>query len=128
MTPTMVYGSALRFRVRMRGGQPKRPYLHEALSTIYAGLGRRDQQAASLRTAYDLYQAQGDTVLIDSFRRLTAATNLLLMGDRSAASDTLALILADSNAFFFTRAAVAIDPFWLKLKGEKSFERALAGR
>lgn len=61
-----------------------RGYLHEALSTIYAGLGRQDQQAASLRTAYDLYQAQGDTVSINSFRRLTAATNLLLMGDRSA--------------------------------------------
>jgi TolB-like protein/Tfp pilus assembly protein PilF len=122
------WDSAMTVTERMLRAEPKRGYLHEALSTIYAGLGRRDEQAASLRTAYDLYRAQGDTVLIDSFRRLTAATNLLLMGDRSAASDTLALILADSNAFFFTRAAVAADPFWLKLKGEKSFERALAGR
>ena len=60
-------------------------------------------------------------------RRLTAATNLILLGDRTAASDTIAAILADSNAFFLTRAAAATDPFWQMLKGERSFDQALAG-
>jgi hypothetical protein len=57
--------------------------------------------------------------------RMTAATNLLLLGDRTAAADTLALMLADSNVFFLTRPAVAVDPFWLKLKGVWSFEDAV---
>ena len=110
---------------RMTRAAPDRAYLHEQLSTTYAGLGRRDQATTSLRTAYDLYRAQGDTVLIDGWRRLTAGTNLLLLGDRNAAADTIALILGDSNAFFLTRASVAVDPFWLKLKGVRSFEEAV---
>ncbi|HJR51278.1 MAG TPA: tetratricopeptide repeat protein, partial [Gemmatimonadales bacterium] len=120
------WDSARMVTERMARAEPDRAYFHEQLSTIYAGLGRRDPAKASVRTAYDLYRAQGDTALIDGWRRLTAATNLLLLGDRNAAADTLALILADSNVFFLTRAAVAVDPFWLRLKGVRSFEEAVA--
>ena len=111
---------------RMSRASPDRPYLHEELSMIYAGLGRRDEAASALRTAYELYGAQGDTVLMDGWRRLSAATGLLLLGDRPAAADTLALILADSNNYFLTRPAAAVDPFWLRLKGIPAFDRAIA--
>jgi len=133
-----MHGEAARQRVywdsarmvteRMSRAEPDRPYFHEQLSTIYAGLGRRDQATASTRTAYGLYRAQGDTALIDGWRRLTAATNLLLLGNRTAAADTLALILADSTVFFLTRPAVSVDPFWLKLKGVRIFDEAVAAR
>ena len=42
-----------------------------------------------------------------------------------AAADTLALILADSNVYFITRASVAVDPFWQKLQGVRSFEEVV---
>ena len=86
------------------------------------------QATASLRAAFDLYRVHGDTALIDGWRRLAGATNLLLLGDRTAAADTLSLILADSNVYFLTRASVAVDPFWLKLKGVKSFDEAVGKR
>ena len=119
------WDSARMVTERMSRAEPERAYLHEQLSTSYAGLDRREQATASLRAAYDLYRTQGDTSLIDGWRRLTAATNLVLLGDRTAAADTLALILADSNVFFLTRASVVVDPFWLKLKGVRSFEKAV---
>jgi serine/threonine protein kinase/Flp pilus assembly protein TadD len=122
------WDSARMVTERMSRAEADRAYFHEQLSTIYAGLGQRDQAMASVRTAYGLYRAQGDTALIDGWRRLTAATNLLLLGDRTAAADTLALILADSNIFFLTRAAVSVDPFWQKLKGVRSFDEAVAAR
>jgi tetratricopeptide (TPR) repeat protein len=127
-TPQRVYWDSARMVTEhMSRAEPDRAYFHEQLSTIYAGLGRRDQATASVRTAYDLYRAHGDTALIDGWRRLTAATNLLLLGDRAAAADTLALLLADSNVFFLTRPAVTVDPFWLKLKGVRGFDAAVAG-
>jgi serine/threonine-protein kinase len=122
------WDSARMVTERMSRAAPDRAYLHEQLSTSYAGLGRREQATASLRAAYDLYRAHGEIALIDGWRRLTAATNLLLLGDRTAAADTLSLVLADTSVFFLTRASVAVDPFWLKLKGVRSFDEAVGKR
>ncbi|HUF36147.1 MAG TPA: protein kinase [Gemmatimonadales bacterium] len=108
--------------------QPDRGYVHEGLSTIYAGLGRPGDAATSLRTAVDLYRAHGDTNFIDTWRRLTAATNLLLLGERTAAADSLALVLADSTVWFVTRASAGVDPFWLRLKGVPAFDAAVGPR
>ncbi|HYC31445.1 MAG TPA: protein kinase [Gemmatimonadales bacterium] len=122
------WDSARMVTERMSRALPDGAYIHEQLGTIYAGLGRQDAAATSLRTAYDLLRARGDTMLFDGWRRLAAATNLLLLGDRAAAADTLALILADSNVYFLTREAAAVDPFWQRLKGVPAFDRAIGGR
>ena len=50
--------------------KPDNGYAHENLSTIYAGLGRADASNRALRTATDLYRAQGDTASLTSFMRL----------------------------------------------------------
>ncbi|HEX6107639.1 MAG TPA: protein kinase, partial [Gemmatimonadales bacterium] len=127
--PGRIYWDSARMvSERISRAEPDRAYVHEELSTIYAGLGRRDASAASLRTAFELYRAHGDTSLIDSWRRFAAATNLLLLGDRAAASDSLSQVLADSNVYFVTRQSLAVDPFWLKLKGQRSFDEAIGGR
>ena len=105
-------------------GEPDRANAHELLSTIYAGLGRAADATRSLRTAYDLYRAQEDTFAIDGFRRVAAATNLVLLGDRAEAADTVARLMADS-LFFFTPAAIRVDPFWQRLAGVAAFDRAM---
>ena len=126
--PARVYWDSARVVTeRLARVEPDRGYLHEQLSLIYAGLGRRSDATGSLRTAFDLYRAHGDTMLFDGWRRLAATTGLVLLDDRTAAADSLALILADSNNFFLTRPAVAVDPFLLRLKGQPAFDRAVAG-
>jgi tetratricopeptide (TPR) repeat protein len=110
---------------RVVRAEPDRGYIHEGLSTIYAGLDRPAEAGASLRTAFDLYRAHGDTSFIDAWRRLTAATNLVLLGDRRAAADSIALILADPAVYFLTPASVGVDPFWQKLRGIEGFEKAV---
>jgi len=122
------WDSARMVTERVLQAEPDRGFVHEQLSTIYAGLGRTADAARSLRTSYDLYRAQGDTVFLDGFRRLAAATNLVLLGDRTAAADTLALVLADSAVFFLTPAAAGVDPFWLRLRGIPRFDQLIAAR
>jgi TolB-like protein/Tfp pilus assembly protein PilF len=102
--------------------KPDDGYGHEQLSTVYAGLGRKPDATRSLQTAANLYRAQGDTTLLASFLRLTAVTNLILLGDRPAAADSLALILADTAFPYASRAAVRVDPFYLRLKGVRKFD------
>jgi predicted Zn-dependent protease len=113
---------------RVVRAEPDRGYMHEALSTIYAGLGRPADASASLRTAVDLYRAHGDTAFVAGWRRLAAATNLVLLGERAAAADSLALVLADSTVFFITPASARVDPFWQKLRGMERFDRAVAAK
>ncbi len=115
------WDSARMVTERIARAEPDRAHVHEGLSTIYAGLGRPADAAASLRTAFDLYRAHGDTNFIDGWRRLAAGTNLVLLGDRPAAADSLAALLADSSVFFITPASVRVDPFWLRLKGLPRF-------
>jgi serine/threonine-protein kinase len=119
------WDSARMVTERVIRAEPDRGYMHEGLSTIYAGLGRPADATASLRTAFDLYRAHGDTAFIDGWRRLAAATNLVLLGDRPAAADSLALLLADSTVFFITPASAGVDPFWLKLRGVPKFDAAV---
>jgi serine/threonine-protein kinase len=119
------WDSARMVTERVARAEPDRGFVHEGLSTIYAGLGRPADASASLRTAFDLYRAHGDTAFIDAWRRLTAATNLVLLGDRPAAADSIALVLADSTVFFITPASARVDPFWQKLRGVERFERAV---
>ena len=122
------WDSARMVTERMARAAPDRGVTHEQLSMIYAGLGRRDPAAASLRTAFDLYRDHGDTLLFDGWRRLAAATNLLLLGDRPAAADSVSLLLGDEKIYFLTRESAAVDPFWLRLKGIPAFDRAIAHR
>lgn len=122
------WDSARMVTERVSRAGPDRAYVHEQLSTIYAGLGRPDAAAGSLRTAFDLYRAHGDTNLIDGWRRLTAATNLILLDERGPAADSLALVLADSSFFAVTPQSAAVDPFWLRLKGQPAFDRMIARR
>jgi serine/threonine-protein kinase len=116
------WDSARMVTERVVRAEPDRGIAHEELGTIYAGLGRAADAARSLRTANDLYRAHGDTVMQDGYRRLAAATNLMLLGNRTGAADMLARLLADSLPFI-TLAAVRVDPFWLRLQGVPAFDR-----
>ena len=122
------WDSARMVTERLVRAEPDRGFAHEGLSTIYAGLGRPADAATSLRTAFDLYRAHGDTAFIDGWRRLAAATNLVLLGDRPAAADSLAALLADSAVYFITPAGVRVDPFWQRLRGVPRFDAVAAGR
>ena len=122
------WDSARMVTERVSRAEPDRAYVHEQLSTIYAGLGRPQAAAGSLRTAFVLYRAHGDTSLIDGWRRLTTAANLILLGERGPAADSLAMVLADSSFFAITPQSAAVDPFWLRLKGQPAFDRVVARR
>ncbi len=111
---------------RIMRAEPDNGYAHENLSTIYAGLGRADASSRELRTAADLYRAQGDTVQIDNFVRYDGVTNLLLLGQRSAAADSLARILADSTFPFVSTASVRVDPFFGQMRGVPVFDRLIS--
>jgi type III secretory pathway component EscT len=52
-------------------------------------------------------------------------TNLVLLGQRAAAADTLALLMADSTFPFISRAAVQVDPFYAKMRGVPAFDRLI---
>ncbi len=106
--------------------KPDDGYAHENLSTIYAGLGRADASNRELRTATDLYRAQGDTASLASFMRTVAVTNLVLLGQRSAAADTLALVVADSTFPYVSRASIRVDPFYAGMRGVPVFDRLVA--
>ncbi len=106
--------------------EPDNAYAHENLSTIYAGLARADASARELRSARDLYRAQADTVLLDDYMRNVAVTNLVLLGQRSAAADSLVLVVADSAFPYTSRASVRVDPFYARMKGIPAFDRLIA--
>jgi Flp pilus assembly protein TadD len=112
---------------RIARAEPDDGYAHENLSTIYAGLGRADASSREITAAADLYRAQGDTVNLLAYRRLVTTTNLVLLGQRNAAADTLALILADSTYPFASLAALRVDPFYGELRGVPAFDRLIAG-
>jgi serine/threonine-protein kinase len=112
---------------RVARAEPDNGFAHENLSTIYAALGRADASQRELRTATELYRAQGDTVLIDYFMRNVAVTNLVLLGQRSAAADSLALLVADSVFPFVSRASIRVDPFYARMRGIPAYDRLVAG-
>jgi serine/threonine-protein kinase len=112
---------------RIARAEPDNGYAHENLSTIYAGLGRGDASTRELRTAGDLYRAQGDTVTLTSYMRSVAVTNLVLLNQPAAAADTLGLVLADTTYAFVSRAAIRVDPFLAKLRGVPAFDRLIEG-
>ena len=111
---------------RMARAEPESPYTQELLGFIYAGLGRAPSVKQAMRRVEELYRAQGDTAWLRPFMQLGWATHLVLLGDRSAAADSLSLVLADSTFPYVTLAAVRVDPFWARLRGIPKFERMIA--
>ena len=101
--------------MRTRGSAPSTP-----------GSVRAEASGRSLTTARDLYRAQKDTTFLDSFIRLTAVTNLLLLGQRAAAADSLALVVADSTYPYVSRDGIRVDPFYARMRGVPVFDRLVA--
>jgi hypothetical protein len=122
------WDSARAVSERLVKAEPEQGGAIEQLGLIYAGLGRGQDADNALRRSEALWRAQGETAWLPTFVRLSRATNLLLLGDRVAAADSLLAVLADSTFPYLTPAAVRVDPFWGKLKGVPRFDQLLSAR
>jgi eukaryotic-like serine/threonine-protein kinase len=111
---------------RMARADLESGYSQELLGLIYAGLGRAAKVKQSMNRAEALYRAQGDTAWLRPVMQVEWAMNLVLLGQRAAAADSLAAALADSTYPYLTVAAVQVDPFWARLRGIPRFDRLLA--
>jgi tetratricopeptide (TPR) repeat protein len=111
---------------RMARAEPDDGSSHELLAFIYAGLGQAPKVKRSLGRAEELYRAQGDTAWLRPAMQMAWGINLELLGERTAAADSLAAALADTTFPYLTLAAVRVDPFWARLKGIPRFDRLIA--
>ena len=127
--PARVYwDSARAVSERLVRAEPEQAGAHDQLGLAYAGLGRAPDAAKAVEVAESLWRTQGDTAWLTQFIQVSRATNLLLLGDRMAAADTLLAFLADSTFPYASPAAVRVDPFWGKLKGIPRFDRLLSAK
>jgi TolB-like protein/tetratricopeptide (TPR) repeat protein len=109
--------------VRLR---PDDAFFHRRLGGVYAGLGRAADATREHLRYQEIRRAQRDTVDLRSDAAWDAAINLLLLGQREAAIDSLRAVMSDTSYHYLTPALLRVDPFWIPLRENPRFQQLAA--
>jgi TolB-like protein/Tfp pilus assembly protein PilF len=109
--------------VRLR---PDDPYFRRRLATVYAGLGRGvDAEREQIRYV-DLRRERRDTFALRPDAALDAAVNLVVLGRREAAVDSLRVAVSDPSYHWISPALLRVDPIWTSLRSNPRFQQLAA--